>query len=288
MTLIEEHTVILATHKASPFYKQFDVEIDLWENNIALITETLDLLTLATARWQYLESIFCGQPDIIRMLGEENAKFQASNRVFKAQMQRINKEKNAYRALVASVKDFIKTLQDMNGNFESIQKSLIQFLDSKRGKFPRFYFLPHEDLLEIIGMGKDPKPLNKHIKKIFAGIQALEAEPMPKGSQGAKFYIKSIQSEGQPPEESVDLDANTTDQRKLEVDQNCEEWLRELIVRMIEALQRLFKVVANDTNQGRRIREHSYMRNWIASQKGQILVTAAQIEWSNLCRDALA
>jgi len=192
MTLIEEHTVILATHKASPFYKQFDVEIDLWENNIALITETLDLLTLATARWQYLESIFCGQPDIIRMLGEENAKFQASNRVFKAQMQRINKEKNAYRALVASVKDFIKTLQDMNGNFESIQKSLIQFLDSKRGKFPRFYFLPYEDLLEIIGMGKDPKPLNKHIKKMFAGIQTLEAEAMPKGSQGAKFYIKSI------------------------------------------------------------------------------------------------
>ena len=163
------------------------------------------------------------------MLGEENAKFQVSNKVFKVQMARIHKEKNAYRALVAGVKDFIKVLQDMNANFESIQKSLIQFLDSKRGKFPRFYFLPYEDLLEIIGMGKDPKPLNKHIKKMFAGVHSLEAEPAPKGTQTAKYYIKSILSEGSPPEESIDLDAGAAEETKLLVDQNCEEWLKELI-----------------------------------------------------------
>jgi dynein heavy chain len=176
----------------------------------------------------------------------------------------------------------------MNANFESIQKSLIQFLDSKRGKFPRFYFLPYEDLLEIIGMGKDPKPLNKHIKKMFAGLHSLEAEPAPKGTQTAKYYIKCILSEGNPPEESIDLDAGAAEETKLLVDQNCEEWLKELIERMKRALQRLFKVVHTDTNQQRRIREHSYMRNWIAQQKGQILVTAAQIEWSNMCREALA
>lgn len=110
MTLIEDHTAILATHKASPFYKNFDVEIDLWEDNIAKMNETLDLLISATSKWQYLESIFCGQPDIIRMLGEENAKFQASNKIFKAQMIRINKEKNCYRALITGVANFIKTL----------------------------------------------------------------------------------------------------------------------------------------------------------------------------------
>jgi hypothetical protein len=60
MTLIEDHTAILATHKASPFYKNFDVEIDMWEDNIAKMNETLDLLMVATSRWQYLESIFCG------------------------------------------------------------------------------------------------------------------------------------------------------------------------------------------------------------------------------------
>ena len=43
MTLIEDHTAIFATHKASPLYKNCDVEIDLWEDNIAKMNETLDL-----------------------------------------------------------------------------------------------------------------------------------------------------------------------------------------------------------------------------------------------------
>jgi dynein heavy chain 2 len=110
-------------------------------------------------------------------------------------------------------------------------------LNSKRGKFPRFYFLSDEDLLEIIGMGKNPAPLNKHISKIFIGVGALEAEPAPKGSS-AKYYIKSLLSENN--EESIELDAGATDGKKLEVDQNVEEWLGNkesgLIVRMREAL----------------------------------------------------
>jgi len=44
ITLIEEHSGDLAKHKSSPFYKQFDDKIDMWENNIAKITETLEIL----------------------------------------------------------------------------------------------------------------------------------------------------------------------------------------------------------------------------------------------------
>ena len=45
ITLIEEHSGELAKHKSSQFYKQFDDKIDMWENNIAKITETLEILT---------------------------------------------------------------------------------------------------------------------------------------------------------------------------------------------------------------------------------------------------
>ena len=64
VNLIEEHSGKLAEHKSSPFYKQFDDKIDHWENNIAKITETLEILTLVQERWQYLESIFGGQAHI--------------------------------------------------------------------------------------------------------------------------------------------------------------------------------------------------------------------------------
>jgi len=72
ISLIEDHSVQLSGMKSSPYYKQFDEKIDFWENNIANITETLELLIQVQGKWQYLESIFRGQPDIqMQMPGEE-------------------------------------------------------------------------------------------------------------------------------------------------------------------------------------------------------------------------
>ena len=58
--IIEDHVVKLSNMKSSPYYSQFDYAIDLWENNIAQITETLELLLGVQGKWSYLESIFRG------------------------------------------------------------------------------------------------------------------------------------------------------------------------------------------------------------------------------------
>lgn len=60
LTLVEEHSQQLASHKSSPYYKQFNEKIDFWENNISLITETIELLLGVQGKWSYLESIFKG------------------------------------------------------------------------------------------------------------------------------------------------------------------------------------------------------------------------------------
>jgi len=76
ITHIENHSQDLATMKSSPYYKQFDDKIDLWENNINRITETLDLLMQVQEHWMYLESIFRGQPDLAKQLPQEEAIFR--------------------------------------------------------------------------------------------------------------------------------------------------------------------------------------------------------------------
>lgn len=169
--IIENHVVMLSNQKSSPYYKQFDDKIDFWENNIAQITETLELLIAVQGKWSYLESIFRGQQDISKQLPQESSVFTKINLDFKNEMERINKDRNAYRAL--NVKGFINILQDLNKKLEFIQKNLNQFLEGKRGQFPRFYFLSNDDLLEIIGQAKEPETIKKHIKKICEGTHDL-------------------------------------------------------------------------------------------------------------------
>lgn len=108
-------------------------------------------------------------------------------------MERINKDRNAIKALIKNVDRFIPTLQELNKKLENIQKSLNDFLESKRDQFPRFYFLSNDDLLEIIGQAKDPEPINKHIKKIFEGINKLKHISNGRG-QNKTYEITTIVS----------------------------------------------------------------------------------------------
>merc|ERR1719195_1421800 len=52
-------------------------------------------------------------------------------------------------------------------------KALGEYLERERASFPRFYFVGDEDLLEIIGNSKNIARLQKHFKKMFAGITAI-------------------------------------------------------------------------------------------------------------------
>lgn len=43
----------------------------------------------------------------------------------------------------------------------------------KRSKFPRFYFLGDEDLLEILAQTQNPTVIQLHMKKLFAAINTV-------------------------------------------------------------------------------------------------------------------
>lgn len=47
-------------------------------------------------------------------------------------------------------------------------------LKEKRSKFPRFYFVGDDDLLEILGRSTDPRVIQTHLKKLFSGINNVE------------------------------------------------------------------------------------------------------------------
>jgi dynein heavy chain, axonemal len=170
----------------------------------------------------------------------------------------------------------------MNRGLESIQKELRSFLEGKRGIFPRFYFLSNEDLLEIIGQGKDPKPINKHIKKIFEGINTIETDGGSGKGVDKIFLIKKIKSAD---DECIELDNDLS----VKTNTNVESWLGVLKKSMNLALQKLFNKQhqTQSNNTSKRSLDKESMSKQITESLGQVLITLAQIEWTKQVRDAL-
>lgn len=64
-------------------------------------------------------------------------------------------------------------------------------------KFPKFYFLSDEDLLEILGQANKPEIVQFHLKKLFAGINSVVFD-------GDKITaVKSVEGEVVPLKHSI-------------------------------------------------------------------------------------
>lgn len=57
-------------------------------------------------------------------------------------------------------------LRSLSEQLEVCQKSLSEYLDTKRCSFPRFYFISDDELLAILGTS-DPTSVQEHMLKLF-------------------------------------------------------------------------------------------------------------------------
>lgn len=74
---------------------------------------------------------------------------------------------------VLNIQGVQRSLERLADLLEKIQKALGEYLERERTSFPRFYFVGDEDLLEIIGNSKNIPRLQKHFKKMFAGVASI-------------------------------------------------------------------------------------------------------------------
>lgn len=59
----------------------------------------------------------------------------------------------------------VNDLQALAMGLDNCQKSLNDYLDTKRNAFPRFFFISDDELLSILG-NSDPQCVQEHIVKV--------------------------------------------------------------------------------------------------------------------------
>ena len=63
----------------------------------------------------------------------------------------------------------LETMHDLATGLEKCQKSLNDYLDSKRNAFPRFFFISDDELLSILG-SHEPTCVQEHMIKVLKSM----------------------------------------------------------------------------------------------------------------------
>ncbi|XP_049288218.1 dynein heavy chain, cytoplasmic isoform X3 [Anopheles funestus] len=268
---VKEHINSVAAMKLSPYYKVFEEEALTWEEKLNRINSLFDVWIDVQRRWVYLEGIFSGSADIKTLLPVETSRFQSISSEFLGLMKKVAKSPKVMDVLnIPAVQRSLERLADLLGK---IQKALGEYLERERTSFPRFYFVGDEDLLEIIGNSKNVARLQKHFKKMFAGVASILL------NEDNTVILGIASREGE--EVRFIKPVSTVEHPKIN------EWLSLVEKEMRFTLASYLAQAVQDIKQFKDVIDTQKYMEWCDKYQAQIVVLAAQILWSEDVENAL-
>jgi len=240
---------------------------------LGLLSETGDTLERwikVQMLWCSLESVFTGG-DIAKQMPMEAKKFSKIDKDWDKIMKKAFEVK-----LVTDVcsNDNLRTsLPVMYSELEKCQKSLEGYLEQKRNKFPRFYFVSNPSLLIILSQGSDPLSMNDHYEKVFDAISYVEH------NKKDKTIIEKIHGDGGQGHEVINFCT------PVKAVGNIEDWLCDILKRMQLTMKDLARNCAGDLNQ--LANEITGLRSFVDNYIAQFALLGIQILWTTDMQVAL-
>jgi dynein heavy chain len=141
----------------------FEVSITDWKTKLAKTRSVIDIWMEVQRAWCSLESIFLGSEDIREQLPEDAKRFDQVDSDFREQMNSAKETNNPIEAAIAEGREDV--FNRCQQALDLCQKSLSDYLEIKKKKFPRFYFVAPADLIDILSKGRYPPAVQEHFSK---------------------------------------------------------------------------------------------------------------------------
>ncbi|RLV89834.1 Dynein heavy chain cytoplasmic [Spathaspora sp. JA1] len=262
----------LSSMKNSLYFANFEREITELEKKLNSLFMILDTWIDVQRHWVYLDGVFDNSNnDIKSLLPIETTRF--GNITYEL----LNLVKRIYKFNLVIDIVLIGDIQQMMNKFleslTKVRKSLTDYLEKQRELFPRFYFVGNEDLLEIIGGSTDITRINRHFKKMFAGIKSVDY--MKESSS-----IVSVQSEQG---ECFQLNKPVS----LIKFPRLNEWLSELELETRLTLAQILRDKLDTCRELLSTQDSSRYLEFITSVPGQVSLLALQITFTTLTEHSL-
>ncbi|KXZ49756.1 DHC2 protein [Gonium pectorale] len=254
LVLLEDMGLNLQSMMASPFVRPFLTEVRAWEQKLSLIGECIEVWMHVQRKWMYLESIFVGSDDIRHQLPAEAKRFDNIDRQWQKTMNDTAKNTVVLDACTADGRlDLLKSLSEQ---LEICQKSLSEYLDTKRCAFPRFFFISDDELLSILGTS-DPTSVQEHMLKLFDNCASLVF------GRGNKTITGMVSSE----KEGFEF------RNVVPIEGAVEMWMTNVEAEMRKTLYQI-------TKEGIFYYAKSPRTKWISENLGMVTLVGSQIWWT--------
>uniref|UniRef100_A0A8C5K168 Dynein, axonemal, heavy chain 10 n=1 Tax=Jaculus jaculus TaxID=51337 RepID=A0A8C5K168_JACJA len=255
---LDDNTVNLQSISGSRFVGPFLQTVHKWEKTLSLIGEVIEIWMLVQRKWMYLESIFIGG-DIRSQLPEEAKKFDNIDKIFKRIMAETLKDPVIKRC--CETPNRLYDLQTISEGLEKCQKSLNDYLDSKRNAFPRFFFISDDELLSILG-NSDPLCVQEHMIKMYDNIAMLRFHD---GDSGEKLVLAMVSAEG----EVMNF------RKVIRAEGRVEDWM----TAVLHEMRRTNRLITKEAI-FRYCEDRSRCVDWMLLYQGMVVLAASQVWWT--------
>lgn len=262
LTVLDDNKMRLQTLSSSRFVGFFQRLVREWEILLSQIGDLVSIWLQVQLKWMYLESIFIGSEDIKQQLPEEAAIFKGIDDKWNKLMQETRK--NTLIITAAKTPDRLVTLQTLAQTLDKCQRSLSDYLETKRVAFPRFFFISDDELLSILGSG-DPTSVQQHMIKLFDNCESLQF----KSSRGSTNATGMVSSE----KESYEF------KTPVACEGAVEDWMSAIEQEMKSTLHQVMKESVITYPRNKRT-------DWILQYIGMCVLMVSQIWWTYEVEDS--
>ena len=257
---LDDNEVVLQNMMGNRFMGFFEAQITGWKGKLGQVRSVLEVWLEVQRAWCSLESIFIGSEDIREQLPEDAKRFDQIDAEFREQMNDAITNTNPIEVCTAQGREdaFFKC----QGSLELCQKSLSDYLEVKKKKFPRFYFISAVDLVDILSKGRNPPAVQEHFSKFTDATGGITWETDEAGKEiGLAKGCVSIDKETFPYQSPYRCEGQV------------EDWLNGLMDHQQDALKwRLFESVNTYIEQPR--------EKWVTMYVAQLCITTSQVWWT--------
>ncbi|XP_023576433.1 dynein heavy chain 10, axonemal [Octodon degus] len=254
---LDDNVVNLQSISGSRFVGPFLQTVHKWEKTLSLIGEVIESWMLVQRKWMYLESIFIGG-DIRSQLPDEAKKFDNIDRVFRRIMGETLKDPVIKRCCEAPNR--LADLQHVAEGLEKSQKSLNDYLDSKRNAFPRFFFISDDELLSILG-SKCDRAARASALQMYDNIALLRFSD---GESGEKLVSAMLSAEGEA----------MAFRKLVRAEGRVEDWM----TAVLREMRRTNRLITKEAIF--RYCEDRSRVDWMLLYQGMVVLAASQVWWT--------